>query len=208
MPGEVVPDGTDENDVAELAGVEELPFGAGVMGSAALLHAALEGEAGGCGGGSLEAGAIPPAVDGRLFEVDVLAGGEGVTCKLNVEVVGGGDEDGIYVVAGEEVLVTDEDGGLGEGVGEAGLEEGGLAGVDVAEGCDADARIGEEACADAGSAAAEADDAEADAVVSAEDLRVGFCADGGESDQLQKPSPGWHRRLCHSFVGSSGAIFF
>ena len=43
--------------------------------------------------------------DHRLFEIDVLAGLHGVDGGLLVPVVGGGDEDGVDVFAGEDLLV-------------------------------------------------------------------------------------------------------
>jgi len=45
-------------------------------------------------------------VDHGFFEVDVLASFDGVDGGLFVPVVGGGDEDGVDVLAGEDLAVV------------------------------------------------------------------------------------------------------
>jgi len=45
-------------------------------------------------------------MDHRLFEVDVFACAHGVDCGLLVPVVGSGDEDGVHVLAGEDLAVV------------------------------------------------------------------------------------------------------
>jgi len=97
-------------------------FGFQVEDGADALAADLEDAVGGADGVD-DFGAVGVDVDHGFFEVDVLAGFEGVDGGLFVPVVGGGDEDGVDVLAGEDLAVVagGEEVGAPElfGVGEA-----------------------------------------------------------------------------------------
>ena len=80
------------------------------MGPAALLHAALEDVFAGADGFG-EEGAFFECVGDGLFEVDVLAGGDGVGGHVDVPVVGGGDEDGVELLV-EDFFVVEVSGGV------------------------------------------------------------------------------------------------
>jgi hypothetical protein len=100
-----------------------------------------------------------------FFDVDVLAGGEGVEHHLSVPVLRGGDEDGGDVLVFEQGLV------VAIGLGRLGLAPGGggegaleVRFIDVADRADPNGRVLLEHGHDESTAAAGADDAERDLV--------------------------------------------
>ncbi len=104
-----------------------------------------------------------------LFLVDVLAGVERGGEVLAVQVLRGGDEDGVDVLVVEQVAVVE----VGLGVGRDRLDVFEAPGVDVG-GADAFHVVaGERLLQDLGAAGAGADDAEADALVGAQDIGRG-----------------------------------
>ena len=102
--GVAVPAGGDHVELADGAGGEEL-LGLGVDDGADALAADLKDAVGGAGGVD-DLGAVGVDVDHGLFEVDVLAGVHGVDGGLLVPVVGRGDDDGVDVFAGEDLVVV------------------------------------------------------------------------------------------------------
>ena len=102
--GVAVPAGGDHVELADGSGGEEF-FGFGVDDGRDSLAADLEDAVGGFRGGD-DFGAVGVDVDHGLFEVDVFAGAHGVDGGLFVPVVGGGDDDGVDVFAGEDLAVV------------------------------------------------------------------------------------------------------
>ncbi len=111
-----------------------------------------------------------------LFLVDVFAGLDGVDEVLAMEVLRGGDEDGVDALVVEQAAVIEIGGGAGDellGVFEA-------AGVDVGEGDEIDIGAAQRPAGDLRAAVANADDARANAVVRAENA-FGIGERGGEA---------------------------
>ena len=165
------PVGTDLKDAADAAALDEFD-GVAEVGPTALLHAALENAVAGADGAG-ECGAFFEGVGDRLFEVDVLASGEGVVCHADVPVVGRGDEDSVERLV-EDLAVVGENGGEAVGAEADGVP---MRAVDVADGSDLVAADGIGRREKSAHAAASADDADAKGVVGAEN------ASGGESGE-------------------------
>ena len=168
-----VPAHLDHDDVAELAGLDVLAS-LDVGGRGAALGADGDDLLGAFDG--LEEGArVGHGVRGGLFDVGVAAGLDRLDAVAGVLEVGGGDEDGVDVVAGVEGLVVDDgvDGIAGEllDVGRA-IFAAHL--PDVGDGDDLEVEFlgGGQEGGDVAAphAVAAADDADADAVVGADDL--------------------------------------
>lgn len=160
-----------EFDVADAAG-GEVGVGFAILGAEALLEAELDA----LGGvaffpGAEHALAAGDIGAGGFFAVDVFAGGDGGFEVFGVEEDGGGDEDGIDVGVGEELLVVAVGAGLGGG-GDFGFGGVDAVGEFIAEGGEAAlGALGHES-ADVLAAAARADDAEVDG-------GIGLVAEGG-----------------------------
>ena len=102
--GVAVPAGGDHVEFADGSGGKQF-LGLGVDDGADALAADLKDAVGGAGGGD-DLGTVGVEVDHGLFEVDVFAGVHGVDGGLLVPVVGSGDEDGVDVLAGEDLAVV------------------------------------------------------------------------------------------------------
>ena len=104
-----------------------------------------------------------------LFLIDVLAGGEGVGEVLAVQVLRGGDEDGVQVLVVEQAMVVQVGPGAGRdrlhGLERLGVHVGGAHTFHVGQ--------GDSLLEDLAAAIANADDADADALVGAQDIGRG-----------------------------------
>ncbi len=189
--GVAIPARGDHVELADGAGGEEL-FGLGVDDGADALAADLDDAVGGAGGLD-DLGAVGVEMDHRLFAVDVLAGLHGVDGGALVPVVGGGDDDGVDVFAGEDLAVVagGEDVVAPEllGVGEAAV-------VAVGDGDELDAGnlhgdLGVALALDAG-----ADEGKLNVVVRSDGLG-GFALKRGERMQLCCDQALGSERSCH-----------
>ncbi len=140
----------------------------------------------------------------RLLDIDILARLAGVDGLQGVPVVGCGDDDGVHVLEFEQLAVVLEPLGAGADLLRREVEVG-L--VDVADGDDLGVGLLEEAVEHLVAAVAQADEAEADAVIGAEDAegregRGG--ADGGEGAGEFPAGDGFHRRDDWESAGSDG----
>jgi len=173
------------DDVAELAGADNLR-GLPAVGRGATVNADLD-DALGLAGDVDDLAALDDGERERFLDVNVFARAAGVDAHEGVPVVGGGDHDGVDVVAVEDAAVVF----IGVG-GRAGGFDGAIAiGRDeVADG--GDVLIGElfGRPEEGGAAVADADEAEADAVGGALDLRIGG---GGEGGGLGETAAGGRR---------------
>ena len=168
----LVADGARDLHLAVLAGVHVLDGGADT-GAGAALGAGLDDELGEVVRSGDELLAFEDIMGKGLLDVEVLAGLEGPDALDGVQVVGGGDGDGVDVFIFEHlshVGVT-----LGAGVFLQAL--GDDIGVDVAEGDDADALDLLELLDVLVTTAAEADDGDAKVTVGASGLGIGLSAE-------------------------------
>ena len=170
----LVADGAGELHLAVLAGVHVLDGGADADAGAAL-GAGLDDELGEVVRGGDELLAFEDVMRKRLLDVEVLAGLERPDALDGVLVVRGGDGDGV------DVLVFEHLSHVGVALGARVVLQalGDDLGVDVAEGDDADALDLLELLDVFQTAAAEADDGDAEVTVGARGLGVGLGADAG-----------------------------
>ena len=124
-----VPD-VDFGDGAEEVCGDEF-HGAAEIGGGTALVAGL-GDDLGVAGEFAELAGFGEGMGEGFFAVDVFACGDGGFADGCVPVVRGGDDDGVDVWGGEELVEIGEGGGIGGGVAFAGVFD--LGGVDVAEG--------------------------------------------------------------------------
>ena len=124
-----VPD-VDFGDGAEEVSGDEFE-GAAEIGGGTALVAGL-GDDLGVAGEFAELAGFGEGMGEGFFAVDVFACGDGGFADGCVPVVRGGDDDGVDVWGGEELVEIGEGGGIGGGVAFAGVFD--LGGVDVAEG--------------------------------------------------------------------------
>ena len=110
-----------------------------------------------------------------LFLVDMLAGGDGGGEVLAVQVLRGGDQDGVDVLVFQQVAIVE----VGLGVGRDLLDIFQAAGVDVGSADAFHVLAGERLLEDLGAAGAGTDDAEADALVGAQG--VAGCQRAGQT---------------------------
>ena len=170
-----VPAHLDHDDVAELAGLDVL-CGLDVGGGGAALGADGDDLFGAFDGGE-EVARVGHGVRGGLFYVCVAAGLDGLDAVAGVLEVGGGDEDGVDVVAGVEGLVVGDHVDLASG-GLLDRGDGPFARElpDVGDSDQLEVQVllvgGEGGHIAAQHAVSSADDADADAVVGADDFGV------------------------------------
>ena len=176
-------------DLAEAAGADELDDAAD-GGDGAVLGAGLE-DAGVAADGRDELAAFVERDGDGFFAVDVFAGLGGVDGHEGVPVVGGDDDDGVDIGAGEDfaVVVVGGAGGVGAG-GAAGGDDGidgGFGGIaadaiDIADGEELDGGVAGEAAEMAGTHAADADEGEGEAIAGGGVGGAGFGGEGGEGE--------------------------
>jgi hypothetical protein len=124
----------------------------------------------------------------RLFDVDVLARLAGVDGLQGVPVVGGADDHGVHVLALQQPAVVAELPRVGADLA-GGEVEVGL--VEVADGDHLGVALGEEGVEDLVAAVAQADEAQADAVIRPEDLaRRQGGPEGGRGSGFRKVPTG------------------
>src|SRR5579872_4455678 len=96
---------------------------------------------------------------GWLFQIGVFVGAQRGRGDLNVEVIGGGNENRVHVLVVEQLLIFDSCFGCRDVLFEMLLERGDLFVVDVAKGANVHAWILGESVGDDGAAPAETDNA-------------------------------------------------
>lgn len=117
-----------------------------------------------------------------FFKINVLACAEGVFGDGDVKMIRSGNVDRVDVVAVEEFLVFDEDGGLRDVILEAVLEPGDLLVINFGQRAELNTRILHESFADYRGTAAGADDAEPNTIVGAGNRGIGARIESTRSD--------------------------